>query len=181
MKEKIKKLPDPELTHDCKPRELTDKQSRYIEARMSGAPKQKAVQIAGYKHENTPAATIEKSPAVKNALINALATIGVGEKYLARKLREGLASKDFKFFSLDGKVTDERVVADYAVREKYLRTALEVLGYIRVGNEVRLNLGVIALSSEKLNQSDWNSVESEIEKSKSPSDSVSVEQDSVRL
>ena len=40
------------------------------------------------------------------------------------------------------------------IREKYLRTWLEVKGYIRAGNEVHLNLGVVTLPP-KAPQEQW--------------------------
>lgn len=124
------------------PQKLTDRQSKYLEARIAGLSPYAARNKAGYA-PGSPPNVLERSPALKNALINALAKAGIGEDYLARKIKEGLSSNDYRFFSLDGRVTDKRIIPDMAVREKYLRTALEVAGYIRKDADVNLNLGVI--------------------------------------
>ena len=144
---------DPELTENCKI-SLTTKQSKYIAARAKGLSKKDACKKAGYSDNSTPT-KLEQSPKLKNALVAALGKVGVGEHYLARKIKEGLLSKDYRFFSADGLVTDQKIVPDYSVREKYLRSSLEVMGYIRAGNDVHLNLGVISVSSEKLS-GEWN-------------------------
>ena len=47
---------------------------------------------------------------------------------LTKRLAEGLAATETKFFQHEGEVTDEREVVDYGTRHRYLETALELHG-----------------------------------------------------
>jgi hypothetical protein len=69
-----------------------------------------------------------KSPQMREALVEALVSLGVTSDYLAKKIREGLEATDEKFFAHEGVVQDSREVVSWQNRHGYLRTALKLLG-----------------------------------------------------
>mgnify|MGYP001588824207 CR=1 FL=1 len=124
---------------------LTVRQQRYIGAIATGKAKDRkdAAKIAGYSKSSQPA-NIERT-VVRNALSAALYKAGVSEQYLADKIKEGLDANQTKFFAFEGQVKTERVIADFDVREKYLRDSLEVMGFIRNPTIENLNIGLIQM------------------------------------
>lgn len=134
-------------------KKLTNKQAVYVTGVLQGMKKKHAALKAGYK-ESVGTDVIEKSSAVKNALTQALYEIGVDPLAIAQKLKEGINATENKFFSHEGIVKDERIVEDFAVRQKYLRDILEVQGFIRNNNLDTLNIGLIQIPSE-ISENEW--------------------------
>src|SRR3990167_3699210 len=145
------------MSHHISTNYLTPKQAKYIALRTKGLTKEEAKNLSGYS-EDTSTSMVEKSDKMKNALCHAMEKVGLTDGYIAKKLMQGTKAFDKHFFTFEGKVTDTKKTHDFAVREKYLRTILELQGYIKQSSDVNLNLGVIALPNQKV-QDEWNTVE----------------------
>lgn len=145
-----------------KKKSLTFRQKKYIKAIASGVAKTKseAAEIAGYSR-TTITNQIERPEIVKNALATAMYKVGVDERYLADKIKEGLNADQTKFFAYEGKIISERTVIDYDVREKYLKDSLEVLGFIRNNTIDNLNIGLIQLPTNQ-NDDEWEANQSQV-------------------
>ena len=145
------------MSHHISTNDLTPKQAKYIALRTKGLTKEEAKNLSGYS-EDTSTSMVEKSDKMKNALCHAMEKVGLTDGYIAKKLMQGTKAFDKHFFTFEGKVTDTKKTHDFAVREKYLRTILELQGYIKQSSDVNINLGVIALPNSKV-QEEWNQVE----------------------
>jgi hypothetical protein len=142
---------------------LTPKQAKYIEAHVvKGMTKKDAVKHAGYA-PSVNSSAIERQENMKNAMVMALSKRGLTEDKIAQKIEEGLDAVDTHYFAFEGKVVDQRDAVDYSIREKYIRDFLELKGYIKNNTIENLNIGLIALPSEK-DDALWNVVEAESDK-----------------
>lgn len=136
---------------------LTDRQIKYLAARAEGKSKKEAVRIAGY-NEHTSSSGLERSPALRQALLSAMEAQGLTGEYLARKIMIGTETKKTHFFAQDGIVKDSREVPDNEIQHKYVRTALEVRGDLikEEGTKMQLNVGIIEMPKICKSEDEWN-------------------------
>src|SRR3990167_9542580 len=134
---------------------LTDRQIKYLAARSEGKSKKEAVLIAGYKFSSASSG-VEKSPAMRLALLSAMEARGLNSEYISKKIHEGMEAKKSHFFSCDGLIKSERVVDDNETQHKYVRTALEVRGdLVREDPKMQLNVGIIEMPQKVKDRDAW--------------------------
>lgn len=99
---------------------------KYIRNKVAGMSDYQAAIKAGYKHNTAinPKKNIEK-PIVKQELAKLMDKAGLTDEYLIAKAKEGLEEANKIIGTQDNFVE----VPDYAVRHKYLETALRLKGH----------------------------------------------------
>lgn len=133
---------------------LTDRQIKYLSARVQGKTKAEAKAIAGFSPNCSPT-QIEKSSHLKNSLRLALDQVGLTEDVIARKIKEGFSKTKMNFFTHQGKVISEKEVDDNETQVKYVRTALEIRGDLQEKN-IEINMGLIAIPGNVKDPNQWN-------------------------
>lgn len=135
---------------------LSSQQMQYVRGiAIEGKTKAQSARDAGYS-PTTSSAMIEKSTVLKNALTNALFKRGLTEDYVAKRIMEGSKAYDTHYITSHGRVTEIKRSPNFATREKYLRTALEIQGYLKNNNIENLNIGLISVPEAKANAEGWN-------------------------
>ncbi|MCE5257196.1 MAG: terminase small subunit [Spirochaetaceae bacterium] len=104
-------------------RELTVRQSRFVQEMISGVSAVKAAENAGYKHPASYASTILHKPAVREAMSNALATQGLTPEYLAAKVRDLCEASDGQ--------PDGRTTPNWTARYRGASVLMTLLGVDR--------------------------------------------------
>lgn len=110
---------------------LTSKQERLAKLRVKNpnASLQVLARGAGLEGGATSAWRALNIPHVKARIRDLLeANPNLQLPALTKKLEEGLAAKEIKFFAHEGQVVSERTTVDYGTRHRYLETALELHG-----------------------------------------------------
>jgi hypothetical protein len=69
-----------------------------------------------------------KAPQAREALVEALISLGVTSEFLGRKLREGLEAEETVFAQSGGQITDRARKENWYARLGYMRAALKVFG-----------------------------------------------------
>ena len=108
---------------------LTLKQSRFVDNYVVCGNASEAARKAGYSpktageigHENL------KKPEIRGAIAERMDEVGITEKRLLQVLDEGLSATKSHFRQkTDGAEAEVKVYDDYAVRHRYLDTALKL-------------------------------------------------------
>jgi hypothetical protein len=110
---------------------LTEKQARFVRAKVCGMSSAQAARHAGYAESIArKPAKITNSPAVRTALVELLEEAGVTDSMLAARIREGLDATDAKFVTTRAGKTQRMDVVDFATRRSYLVMALKLKGLL---------------------------------------------------
>lgn len=105
---------------------LTDKQKKYIKNRRAGLNKYQSAINAGYSKNTAINAKKDlDQPLKKRGLQSVLEELGVTDKYLIRKAKQGLNAKKI----VTSHTEPDYKFPDYNIRHKYLETALRLRGY----------------------------------------------------
>lgn len=135
---------------------LTDRQIKYMAARISGKTREQAVREAGYSEETSPT-QVEKSGNLKKALIQAMEVKGLTSEKLAEKLAKGVDATKKIFFTYKGEFRGEREVSDNETQHKYVKTALEIRGDLQPEqNQMNVNIGLIEVPKMAKDADSWN-------------------------
>lgn len=135
---------------------LTDKQIRYLTARIDGKTRTEAKKIANYSPNMAPS-QIERNPNLRAALLVAMESKGITESFLADKLKNGMESKKVIYSTSDGQITDMKEVPDNETQHKFFRDTLEIRGDVKNSAIESLNIGVVQMPSQSDDNS-WNDV-----------------------
>jgi len=110
-------------------KKLTERQSRFVDNYVDCGNASEAAREAGYSqktageigHENL------KKPEIRGAIAERMDEAGITEKRLLKVLDKGLsATKPYFRQKGEGAEAEEKVYDDYAVRHRYLDTALKL-------------------------------------------------------
>lgn len=104
---------------------LTRKQSKFLAGVAAGSGMKEAALEAGYAPGVSPEGAIV--PSLRRRFRKLLEQRIPIEK-LATRLSEGLDAEETRHFSFEGKVCDERQVADLSERRRYLEAAAKLMG-----------------------------------------------------
>jgi hypothetical protein len=103
----------------------TEKQKKYIQGVLVGKSRGESLVTAGYGKTITPGQV--ETVKVKQGIVELLNRAGLSDKALVKDLKEGLKEAN-KFYG-NGDNMVER--PDYAIRHKYLETALKLSGRLQ--------------------------------------------------
>lgn len=115
-------------------RKLTVKEAKLVKAKVEGKTHKEAYIEAGYSPSENERAMVSntdktlKKPHVKEAFEIAMAKANLTEDRLALKLSEGLDATKAVVMGKESSDSFVDVQPDYAIRHKYLETALRVKG-----------------------------------------------------
>jgi len=109
---------------------MTPKQDRFITEFLTTGNGTQAAIKAGYspKRADQQAYKNLRKPEIRRALKDRLNEQGLTESFLLQKIGEGLEAYTVKTVSHEGKITDERAYPNFAVRWRYIDTALKLRG-----------------------------------------------------
>jgi hypothetical protein len=109
---------------------MTPKQDRFITEYLTTGNGTQAAIKAGYSPKRADQQAYEnlRKPEIRRALKDRLNEQGITESFLLQKISEGLEAYTVKTVSHEGKVTDERAYPNFAVRWRYIDTALKLRG-----------------------------------------------------
>lgn len=119
----------------------------------------KAARLAGYSPDSadSSADALLRSERVQGAILAGMERQGITGEFRAQKLREGLESKETKFFQHEGRVIETREVVDFYARHKYLETAMRTAGDFPKDEPVQQAALIVNLGDEALKEGDWAS------------------------
>ena len=112
--------------------DLTRRQLRFVEFLCEGASPEEAAKAAGYSKKSTRASAlaITGGGRVHMTLIECLDKAGLTDRLIAEKIYEGTCATETRYFAEKGVVTDERKQPAWDARLGYLKTALQIKGYL---------------------------------------------------
>lgn len=133
---------------------LTDRQIKYLAARIDGKTKTEAKRMAGYS-ENVSTSYVENREGVKKGLRAVMQAKGITADYLVDKMKNGLEAKKLVYATFEGQITDKLEVSDNETQFKHLKTALEVRGDLAEKNEINVDIGLVSMPQEAKIE-EWN-------------------------
>lgn len=87
--------------------------------------------------------SMEQRPLMRDAVIEALGSLGIDKVYLGKALKMGLEAKETKFFAHEGTITDRADVIAWGPRKAYLDKVMEIMGVSGQGAAGGQTAGVI--------------------------------------
>ena len=138
-----------------KKKKLTIKEAKLVKAKIQGKTHKEAYKEAGYslsKSEHSNVSNTDKilnKPHVKEAFNKALEKANITEERLAIKLSEGLDATKAVVMGKESTESFVDVQPDYAIRHKYLETALKVKG---IGNNDNQANNYVQIIKEQVNK-----------------------------
>jgi hypothetical protein len=118
------------IVHERKKRKrLSPRQAKFIHARAQGNSQAKSAIIAGYSSKNSDQTGHQVMEGLRGRVPDLLDRAGLSEETLIGKYLVPLLEwEETVFFQKDGRVKEERKVADGSIRHSALRTAFELHG-----------------------------------------------------
>jgi hypothetical protein len=116
-------------TSGKKRKRLSPRQAKSIHARAQGNSQAKSAIIAGYSSKNPDQTGHQVMEGLRGRVPDLLDRVGLSEETLIGKYLVPLLEwEETVFFQKDGRVKEERKVADGSIRHSALRTAFELHG-----------------------------------------------------
>lgn len=117
--------------------ELTLPQKKFVKNVLNGDNYTEAAKNAGFSPitAKQKGHQLMQKPKIIAAIQVAISKAGITPKLLAKRLREGLDATETKTFAFNGKIMDEKEVADFKERREHIELATKLLGATDKENE----------------------------------------------